>query len=188
MGMSRSENMSRIRAENTTAELILRAALEQVGLQGEAHGRTPVGRPDLVLESKRVAVFIDGCFWHGCPLHYVRPRTREAFWSAKLEENVGRDRRQTQGLCQAGWRVVRVWEHEVYEGLEQVVARVELASAGEGDEVPGWRVIRVDVVDPEIDLERRCMVDLSDPALEQVQVSRRSTKKWTRPKGWRESP
>ena len=61
------------------------------------------------------------CFFHGCPHHYVRPRSRMDFWSAKLAENVQRDRRQTLNLEAAGWRVCRIWEHEVFESLEVVV-------------------------------------------------------------------
>ena len=77
------------------------------------HAATPAGRPDIVFPGARVAVFIDGCFWHGCPDHYVRPRSSEEFWSKKLAENCRRDSVQTKRLEDIGWRVCRVWEHEV---------------------------------------------------------------------------
>ena len=188
MSLTRSENMARIRAENTSPERILQAALAQAGLTPAPHARTPVGRPDLVLLEPPVALFIDGCFWHGCPEHYVRPRSREDFWSAKLEENVVRDRRQTQALEAAGWQVIRVWEHEVFEALDEVQERILRQVAGHASSTtgPAWRVLRVEVVDPTNDLERRCMVDLSEPPLTQEVVQKRTTRKWKKPKGWKE--
>lgn len=69
-------------------------------------------RPDIAFTRYRVAVFVDGCFWHCCPYHRQTPATNRAFWVAKLADNVARDRLQTQVLSQAGWLVVRVWEHE----------------------------------------------------------------------------
>src|SRR5689334_1387580 len=98
--------MSRIRGSNTSPERLLRLALWRRGYRYRLHARTPVGAPDIVFGRRKVAVFVDGCFWHGCPEHYVRPRTRNAFWDAKLDENFKRDRRQTLALIQAGWRVL----------------------------------------------------------------------------------
>ncbi|HYO69174.1 MAG TPA: very short patch repair endonuclease, partial [Archangium sp.] len=87
MGLTRSEQMSRIRGKDTSPERLLRSALWRAGLRFRLQSRTPYGRPDVVFSKARVAVFIDGCFWHGCPDHYVRPRTRNDFWSSKLLEN-----------------------------------------------------------------------------------------------------
>jgi DNA mismatch endonuclease (patch repair protein) len=86
-------------------------------------------RPDLVLRrgSNRVAVFVDGCFWHGCPDHYVRPRSGGEFWSKKLRENTARDSRQTVTLKSDGWVVVRLWEHEVAEDAVKAAGRVRSA-------------------------------------------------------------
>jgi len=78
MDLTRSENMRRIRSTGTGPERLLATALETRGLRFDPQGRTPVGRPDLVDADGRLAVFIDGCFWHGCPDHYVRPGSREA--------------------------------------------------------------------------------------------------------------
>lgn len=188
MPLTRSENMSRIRAENTSPERILRAALELLGLTPAPHARTPVGRPDLVLLEPPLALFIDGCFWHGCPAHYVRPRAREAFWSAKLDENITRDRRQTRALEASGWKVLRVWEHEVFEQLPEVQERILALISGSPtpSTEPAWRVQRVEVVDPETDLERRVLVDLSEPPLTQEVIQKRTTRKWKKPKGWKE--
>jgi DNA mismatch endonuclease (patch repair protein) len=72
-----------------------------------------IGRPDFVIPRARVAVFIDGCFWHGCPDHFTMPVTRRAFWKRKIENNRARDAMVAETLRAEGWRVVRVWEHEI---------------------------------------------------------------------------
>jgi len=79
-------------------------------------------RPDVVFPRQRVAVFIDGCFWHGCPSHGVRPQTNAAYWSAKIRRNQERDRSNTDVLRAAGWDVVRVWEHEPVEAAVDRIA------------------------------------------------------------------
>ena len=77
----------------------------------EREGAAPVfGKPDFVFRRERVAVFVDGCFWHGCPRHATMPAGNRAFWKAKLARNAARDREVTVALRKAGWRVVRVWE------------------------------------------------------------------------------
>jgi DNA mismatch endonuclease (patch repair protein) len=136
--------MARVKGSNTSPERILRAALWRSGLRYRLRARAPVARPDVVFPGSKVAVFVDGCFWHGCPYHYSRPRTREEFWSNKLISNVERDRKQTLQLEAMGWRVVRVWEHEIFGDIESVVEAVSMAvqgkpSTGERD----WRVTRV---------------------------------------------
>ena len=73
-------------------------------------------RPDFVFRKERVAVFVDGCFWHGCPKHATWPANRAAWWRAKIEGNRSRDRRVNRALRRAGWRVVRVWEHQLKRG------------------------------------------------------------------------
>lgn len=127
MGLSRSEQMARIKGFDTSPEMALRRALWARGLRYRVKIRTPGGKPDVAFPRERLAVFIDGCFWHGCPLHYVRPRTRQDFWSAKLAGNIERDWRQSTALQAAGWCVVRLWEHDVVLDLVQAVKQVELA-------------------------------------------------------------
>lgn len=183
VALSRSEQMARIRGRDTSPERRIRSALWERGLRYRLHTRTPVGRPDIVFPRQRVAVFIDGCFWHGCPQHYVRPRSRERFWAGKLASNVERDRRQTLELESLGWRVVRLWEHEVYEALDEVVSRVHRAVSGVGDDnSPGWRVVRVEAVDEELNLEQRTLVGLRDPAMTRFEQGRRVTSKWKPPR------
>lgn len=182
MALSRSAQMARIHGENTSPERVLCAALSALGVAFDTHTRTPVGRPDIVLVAHHVAIFIDGYFWHGCPSHYVRPRTRTDFWSAKLVENVERDCKQTRQLEDLGWRVVRAWEHEVFVDIDGVLERVECAILGDSDpEEVSWRVLRVEVVDAAADLERRYMVSLREPRREQTVETKRMTTKWKNP-------
>jgi DNA mismatch endonuclease (patch repair protein) len=105
-------------------------------------------RPDIIFPKVRVAVFVDGCFWHQCPQHGTEPRTNSGYWAAKLDRNVARDRRNDAALEAAGWRVVRVWEHESPSGgADRVVAvltdhsgrtlRERLESPGDADQSKG---------------------------------------------------
>lgn len=107
--------MSRQRRRDTEPELALRRELHAAGLRYFVH-RRPVPslrrQADVVFPRPRVAVFVDGCFWHRCPEHGVSPRANSSYWSPKLERNVERDRETDQALTEAGWTVVRVWEHE----------------------------------------------------------------------------
>lgn len=184
MGASRSEQMSRIRGTNTKPEKLLRSALWARGLRYRLHARTPMGRPDVVFPAQQVAVFIDGCFWHGCPDHYVRPRSRVEFWSNKLRENVERDSRQTLALEEAGWRVIRFWEHTVFTELEQAAEFVEAVVRGQPTRPEvRWCVIEVQPLDEKGDFERRQHVDLRDMEHTQAVEQVRHTRKWVRPKG-----
>ena len=90
-----------------------------------------VVRPDFVFRQKRLAVFVDGCFWHGCPQHATKPRNNAAFWRKKFAANRARDRLVTRTLRQNGWRVLRVWEHELVSRHEaRLVRRLAAAISG----------------------------------------------------------
>ncbi|WP_434628642.1 very short patch repair endonuclease [Chromobacterium sp. CV08] len=109
----RSTLMSRIKGSNTSPERKLRSAMWQMGLRfrlGQRIGRT---RPDIVFKGARLAIFVDGCFWHSCPVHKSRPQSNQYFWDEKLARNVARDNKTTTDLESSGWTVMRFWEHEV---------------------------------------------------------------------------
>ncbi len=181
MALSRSEQMARIRGRDTRPEMRLRRALWSVGLRYRLHYRTPAGRPDIVFPGPKVAVFVDGCQWHGCPLHYVRPRTRPDFWGSKLKENVDRDRRQTAELKRLGWKVVRVWEHQVFEDLEQAAGLVNgLVRGSRQAPQPDWRVVSVQPLNESGSMERQYLEDIATPD-QSMEIERpRSTKKWAK--------
>ena len=178
MTLNRSQQLSRIRSKNTRPEIVLRRLLWSRGHRYRVHATTPVGRPDIVFKRQQVAVFVDGCFWHGCPDHYVRPRSSGEFWAAKLATNVRRDVEQTRTLECEGWRVCRIWEHQVFEEPSLVVSQIEAAlSAGRWRPSKSWRVARVVEVDAELDRERRFMRELRTSTRRQV-TQKRTTKKW----------
>jgi DNA mismatch endonuclease (patch repair protein) len=103
--------MAAIRGKDTQPELTVRRALHAAGFRYRLHQRDLPGRPDIVLTRYRTVVFVHGCFWHhhGCK-HSTWPKTRAAFWRAKIESNQARDRRTRYFLRQAGWRVETIWE------------------------------------------------------------------------------
>jgi len=110
----RSEIMSRVRGRgNKATELALIALLREYNITGwRRHGQV-FGNPDFVFPSRRVAVFADGCFWHGCPRHATQPASNKTFWCAKLARNKARDRLVTHTLKRNGWHVLRIWQHEL---------------------------------------------------------------------------
>ncbi len=119
------------RSVDTRPELALRSALHRRGLRFRKHVSPVPGlrcKADIVFPAARIAVFVDGCFWHGCELHGAIPRANAAYWRQKLGANVERDRRNDRALGEAGWNVIRVWEHEdVAEAAQRVEARVRQA-------------------------------------------------------------
>lgn len=104
---------------------MLRRKLWSMGCRYRLRLKLP-GSPDLVFLSARLAVFVDGCFWHGCPLHHTLPAANREFWLRKVTRNQERDRRVDEELVALGWRVLRIWEHEVRaaDGLEAAARRV----------------------------------------------------------------
>lgn len=110
----RSQIMSRVRAQgNLKTELALVKLFRQHRITGWRRHPKLFGNPDFVFRELRLAVFVDGCFWHGCPKHASQPATNRAFWREKLLRNKDRDRLVTRTLKKGGWRVLRIWQHEL---------------------------------------------------------------------------
>ncbi len=126
--------MAKQRRRDTTAEIEVRRLLHARGLRYRVDAALPGlprRRADLTFTSSRVVVFIDGCFWHGCPEHKTAPKTNAEWWAAKLARNAERDRETDTHLTELGWRVVRVWEHEDPERAADLVeAAVSSGLAG----------------------------------------------------------
>jgi DNA mismatch endonuclease (patch repair protein) len=123
------------RRTDTKPELALRRALHQRGYRYRKDYRLDLDgvrvRPDIAFTARKVAVFVDGCFWHACPEHGSKPRANEWYWGPKLLRNVERDRTNDAALALAGWTVVRLWEHVP---LAQAIAAV-VAALTAGDAV-----------------------------------------------------
>lgn len=121
----RSSVMSLIRSRgNKDTELRLAALLRQFGIKGwRRHARLP-GTPDFVYRASRLAIFVDGCFWHGCPRCYRRPKQNRPYWNEKILKNKRRDRRTSRRLKLAGWDVLRIWECRLARFPLRVIGRI----------------------------------------------------------------
>jgi DNA mismatch endonuclease (patch repair protein) len=122
---TRSKVMARVRSQrNLSTEWRLRAILVRTGIRGWKLNPADVpGRPDFVFREERVALFVDGCYWHGCPTCYRRPSSNTAYWDSKIQRNRVRDAKISTQLRRDGWRVLRVWEHQLSD-MEFVLRRV----------------------------------------------------------------
>jgi DNA mismatch endonuclease (patch repair protein) len=137
------------RSRDTAPELRIRSALHAVGLRFRVNARpvpTIARRADIVLRRARIAVFVDGCFWHGCPAHYRPPATNQAYWHPKIDANRRRDRDTDERLRAAGWAPLRIWEHEpVVDAVARILAclaagpRFGLAEADDPGYAPAVR-------------------------------------------------
>lgn len=117
--------MSKQRSRDTAAELAVRRELHQRGLRYRVHVRPLAAlrrEADIVFSAVKLAVMVDGCFWHSCPEHGSRPKSNQAWWEAKIQRNVERDRDTDRALAEAGWAVIRVWEHEP---VDSAATRIE---------------------------------------------------------------
>lgn len=121
--------MKAIRSRDTRIELIVRRLLWSRGIRGyRVHSKLP-GKPDITFTRQRVAVFLDGCFWHGCPKCFRLPATNTGYWDDKISRNRERDSAVQRELTLAGWKVLRFWEHEVKDNPARVADAIEVARA-----------------------------------------------------------
>lgn len=118
----RSEIMSRIRGRDTKPELAVRECLD--GRAFRYQPRNIPGNPDFGNAKRKLTVFVDGCFWHGCPEHFRLPKTNTEFWRRKIERNMERDKAVTGSLINKGYKVLRIWEHEIKSDLEGAICRI----------------------------------------------------------------
>jgi len=121
----RSAVMSRIRGRgNKETEIALMKLLRRHHVTGWRRNQNVFGRPDFAFRRNRLALFVDGCFWHGCPKHCKIPAGNRAFWKKKFAANKARDRRVNRELRKMGWHVMRIWEHDLTKRGEACVRRI----------------------------------------------------------------
>jgi DNA mismatch endonuclease, patch repair protein len=119
--------MSRIRSRrNKETELRLVSIFRDYRITGWRREQKLVGKPDFIFRRERIAIFVDGCFWHGCPQCYRAPSSNVAYWNAKRERNSIRDRKVNAILRRSGWRVIRIWEHQL-ENPGDVIRQLQRA-------------------------------------------------------------
>lgn len=121
--IQRSRCMSAIRGRDTKPEILLRKVLWHKGYRYRLKNQL-LGRPDIVFPAERVAIFVDGCFWHGCPKHYQKPVANASFWRNKIQKNKRRDKEVNTLLNLQGWKVLRFWEHELQANSGACARRV----------------------------------------------------------------
>lgn len=120
----RARIMSAVRGRgNKSTEIALTRAFRRERITGWRRHQPLLGCPDFTFRRQRVVIFTDGCFWHGCPRCYLPPSRNKFFWRDKVENNKRRDRRVTLELRKAGWRVVRIWEHDLHPNVRSRVIR-----------------------------------------------------------------
>ena len=122
--------LSRMPRDSTQPELALRRALHAAGLRFRVNVRGMPGRPDLVLSRAKLAIFVDGCFWHSCPRHGLIPKNNADWWREKLQANVIRDRRKDLDLERLGWTPLHFWEHEPVDLISAIVVEMWKARTG----------------------------------------------------------
>jgi DNA mismatch endonuclease (patch repair protein) len=126
----RSEVMSRIRGRgNKDTELALIKLLRQHRITGWRRHQKVFGKPDFLFRRNRLALFVDGCFWHGCPKHCKIPAGNREFWKKKFAANKARDRRVNRALRELGWHVVRIWEHDLPRRGVECIRKIAAACA-----------------------------------------------------------
>ena len=122
-----SKIMSNIKAKNTKPEIALRSALYSHDIKGyRLHWSKVPGRPDIAFTRKKIAVFVNGCFWHRCPYCQLSlPKSHSTFWKEKFERNVARDAKKTEHLNQIGWQVIVLWECEIDSNVKKCVSVIK---------------------------------------------------------------
>lgn len=120
----RKKNMRSIRYKDTKMEVAVRSVLHKKGYRFRKNVSKLIGKPDIVFSKKRVAVFLDFCFWHLCPYHHNIPQTNTKYWLPKLERNKKRAKEVNVQLRKNGWTVLRFWEHQVRKDFDRVIINI----------------------------------------------------------------
>jgi len=134
----RSRVMTQVRSQrNRSTEWRLRACLIRAGIRGWKLNPSDIhGKPDFAFRDQRVLLFVDGCYWHGCPKCYRRPSSHTEYWDAKVRRNRARDRKTAARLKRAGWRVLRIWEHQL-SATDLIIGKIRAALVAAPDFPPG---------------------------------------------------
>jgi DNA mismatch endonuclease, patch repair protein len=117
----RAKCMAHIKRKDTKAEIVFRKAIWHTGTKGYRIDVNLPGRPDLFFPRYKLAIFIDGCFWHKCPECFVKPKSNQDYWLPKIERNVERDRENEIELRKKGIKVIRFWEHNINKNLDSII-------------------------------------------------------------------
>ncbi|WP_055107620.1 very short patch repair endonuclease [Paenibacillus ihumii] len=120
----RSKNMRAIRSSGSSLESKVTKELWKKGVRFRKNVRKLVGIPDIAIQKYKIVIFIDSCFWHSCPIHGNKPSSNKEYWEKKLQRNVDRDNEVNQYYSKLGWKVLRIWEHEVKHDFEGTIEKI----------------------------------------------------------------
>jgi DNA mismatch endonuclease (patch repair protein) len=123
----RSQIMAAIKQKNTKTELALFKGLRDHKIKFQKHYKKATGTPDIAIPSKKLAIFIDGDFWHGYRYPKWKKRLTSPYWISKIEGNMARDKRTSRALKKSGWTVLRFWEHDIKKNLQEVICKIDHA-------------------------------------------------------------
>ncbi|MEY9096513.1 very short patch repair endonuclease [Paenibacillus sp. RC84] len=121
----RSKMMSAVRGKNTLLESKVTRDLWHKGISFRKNVKSLFGKPDIAIKKYKLVIFIDSCFWHGCPIHCKLPQTNKEFWELKIHKNIQRDSVVTRHYKEIGWHIIRIWEHELKEDLAQIIEMID---------------------------------------------------------------
>jgi DNA mismatch endonuclease (patch repair protein) len=119
----RSWVMSRIKNKNTKIENLLASKMSENDIGFKRYPKI-FGNPDFMIKNSKIVIFIDGCFWHKCPIHYREPRTKKEFWLPKIKKNVKRDKEVNKHLKKEGYHVIRFWEHDIEKNSDKCIGKL----------------------------------------------------------------
>lgn len=109
----RQKNMRAIKSKETKIEILVCKTLWNNGIRYRKNVKTLPGKPDIAIKKYKIAIFLDSCFWHKCPVHYKRPKSNNEYWDKKIERNVQRDKEVNCYYLEHGWHILRIWEHQL---------------------------------------------------------------------------
>ncbi len=127
----RSRIMRAVKSRETKIEVDFRKALWREGVRYRKNVKTRLGKPDIVVNKSKVAIFVDSCFWHGCPKHCRMPSSKKSYWIAKIRRNRERDKAVTLFYKNNGWRIFRVWEHDL-KNSGSIIKKIKVTLANAG--------------------------------------------------------
>jgi DNA mismatch endonuclease, patch repair protein len=119
----RRKNMQAIKSRSKLEDVVTKELWKR-GIRYRKNVKSLLGKPDIAIKKYKIAVFIDSCFWHGCPLHGNMPKSNIGYWKRKLERNKERDKEVNMHYAEKNWHVLRIWEHEIKKDLNQVVEKI----------------------------------------------------------------
>ena len=116
--------MKAIKSDGTNLENMMSSALFRMGYRFRRNVKSLYGKPDIAIKKYKIVIFIDSCFWHGCPSHCRMPKTNRMYWENKIQNNINRDNKVTFYYKKEGWNIMRIWEHEIEENKEKSIYKV----------------------------------------------------------------